>query len=368
MIVFLRSIHASIDSRLIRYVVALEEIGKSSLILQWARGGNKPFPGKQTVFENFEVKAGLGGGWKNALALLLWMAWSFLTLVKKRKDIEVVHAIDLDTVLPALLFSKIFRKKLIFDIYDSYGDARSMKGLGRRVADALEGFAALHADHVILPDSCRLSQVPSGVNDVHFIENVPSMVRVEPGTQGSNGGEKIKLAYVGILEAEHRGLEDLLSVVARFPDKVELHIAGFGPLADACSKASIARENIHFYGPVAPAQGIQIMGECDVIVGMYYRTKEHHYRATPNKFYEHLMLGKPLLTTAGTPPGERVEEIGSGWAVEEGEAAIAAVINTISKEECKLLGEKALGKWTESYADYSQRILVDEYAGKLCAA
>ena len=368
MIVFLRSIHASIDSRLIRYVLALEEVGKSSLIVQWARGGSKPFPGKQTVFEDFDVKAGLGGGWKNALALLFWMAWSFLTLVRKRKHITVVHAVDLDTVLPALLFSKLFRKKLIFDIYDSYGDARSMKGAGRRLADALEGFAALHADHVILPDSCRLSQVPSGIRNLHFIENVPSANGVETAVQEFDDSGKVKLAYVGILEAEHRGLEDLLSAVTRYPDKVELHIAGFGPLAEACSKAAAAGKNIHFYGPVAPTQGIRIMGECDVVVGMYYRTKEHHYRATPNKFYEHLMLGKPLLTTVGTPPGERVEANGSGWAVQEGEAGITAIVNIISKEECKLLGEKALRKWKESYADYFQRVLVNEYAGKICLA
>ena len=368
MIVFLRSIHASVDSRLTRYVMALEELGKPSLIIHWARGGSGRFPGKQTRFASFGMKAGLGGGWKNASSLVIWMAWSFFALVRHSKNIKTVHAVDLDTALPALLFSKLFRKKFIFDIYDSYGDARSMSGMGRKIADALEGFAALHADHVILPDNCRVPQIPDNVKDVRIIENVPSSIRAKFEKTEVADSARVKLAYVGILESQHRGLEDLLSVVAQYPVTVELHIAGFGPLAEMCEKAAMDDENIRFYGPVTPERAVQIMSECDVVIGMYYRTKEHHFRATPNKFYEHLMLGKPLLTTAGTPPGEKVKAGASGWAVQEGQSGIDEVISAISKEECRLLGESASRKWSESYSDYFQKVLVDEYAGHLCLA
>lgn len=348
--------------------MALQQAGRDALVIQWARGGSGEFPGKRTKFASFAWKAGLGGGWKNALGLILWMAWAFFILVKERKNVEVVHAVDLDTVLPALLFCKLFRKKLIFDIYDSYGDARSMTGAGRRVADALEGFAALHADHVILPDTCRLPQVPAGVRDIRIIENVPFESGAAASAPPAPAFAGVTLAYVGILEERHRGLEDLLAMVARYPEKIRLEIAGFGPLAEACSKAMRDHGNIRFHGAVTPDQAIRLMSGCDVLVGMYYRTKAHHERATPNKYYEHLMLAKPLLTTKGTPPGEKVESGLSGWALEEGETSLKGLFDAVTREECRELGARASKKWNADYANYFQDVLVEKYAGDLCSA
>lgn len=366
MVVILRSIHASVDSRLTRYIMALEKVEKDVLVIQWARGGIGLLPAKRTRFSSFSMRAGLGGGWKNALALIIWMIWCFWILTKERKNIEVVHAIDLDTVLPALLFSKIFRKKLIFDIYDSYGDARSMGGAGRKIVDAIERFAALHSQHVILPDMCRRSQVPDGVRDVRIIENVPCEYD-EQTSRFAGDSPRVKLAYVGILEEHHRGLEDLLAVVARYPEKVELQIAGFGPLEKKCSAAMQDHKNIHFHGAVTPRQAIELMAGCDVVIGMYYRTKEHHSKATPNKYYEHLMLSKALLTTKGTPPGQKVEAGLSGWALEEGEAALGKLFDTVTQEECWKLGNNASEKWKSDYADYFQAVLVEKYARQLCS-
>jgi hypothetical protein len=368
MVVFLRSIHASVDSRLTRYVMALEKVGRDALVIQWARGGSGEFPAKRTKFSSFSLKAGLGGGWKNALALIFWMAWAFSVLFKERKNTEVVHAIDLDTVLPALLFCKVFRKKLIFDIYDSYGDARSMSGAGRKVVDALEGFAARHADHVILPDTCRLPQVPAAVKDITIIENVPFKSGNEGSARRVPEFAGVTLAYVGILEERHRGLEDLLAAVALYPGKVELEIAGFGPLAEACAKAAREHQNIRFHGAVTPEQAIRLMDGCDVVVGMYYRTKAHHARATPNKYYEHLMLSKPLLTTKGTPPGEKVELDYSGWALQEGESSLKGLFDSITRATCRELGANASKKWNADYANYFQEILVEKYARNLCSA
>jgi glycosyltransferase involved in cell wall biosynthesis len=366
MIVFLRSIHASVDSRLTRYVHALDAVGKDSMILHWARGGNAKLASDRVKSHTFFLKAGLGGGWKNAIGLIQWMYWCFATLVRNRRMIRVVHAVDLDTALPALLFSTLFRKKFVFDIYDSYGDARNMSGIARKVVDALEGFAALRAHVVILPDVCRLEQVPAGIKDVRIVENVPFVSRTPDGTRLSASTDRIKLAYVGILEAEHRGLEDLMSAVSLYPGKVELHIAGFGPLAGSCKEKMREHGNIRFYGAVTPDKAIQLMNECDVVIGMYYRTKSHHLRATPNKYYEHLMLGKPLVTTIGTPPGSKIAADYSGWALEEGAASIEALIEQVTREECQALGANALKKWREQYSRYFETVLIQEYANRIC--
>jgi hypothetical protein len=48
----------------------------------------------------------------------LFWTWVFIKLVIYRP--KVVHAFDLDTVLPCYIYKKLFRKKLVFDIVDRY--------------------------------------------------------------------------------------------------------------------------------------------------------------------------------------------------------------------------------------------------------
>lgn len=366
MIAFLRSIHVSVDSRLSRYIHALDKTGTESLVIQWARGGEKEMASINPRCVTFSLNAGLGGGWRNAIGLLRWMCWSFSALVHHRRDIRAVHAIDLDTALPALLFSILFRKKLIFDIYDSYGDARTMSGIARKMVDMAEALVARCATHVIIPDHCRKSQVPSNARDIRIIENVPFSAEVVTAKRNVTSSARIKLAYVGILEEHFRGLEDLLSAVARLPAQVELHIAGFGQLSEMCARNSRTYANVHFYGPVSSEEALRLMANCDVIVGMYYRSKPHHLRATPNKYYEHLMLAKPLVTTKGTPPGEKVDRDQSGWALVEGAEAIEELLAQIDTETCKIFGENARQKWMREYAQYFDQVLIGEYANGIC--
>ena len=44
--------------------------------------------------------------------------WVFLKLLVYRPD--VIHACDLDSVLPCLIYKVLFRKRLIFDVFDRY--------------------------------------------------------------------------------------------------------------------------------------------------------------------------------------------------------------------------------------------------------
>ena len=48
----------------------------------------------------------------------LFWSWVFINLIIYRP--KVVHACDLDVILPCYVYKKIFRKKLVFDIFDRY--------------------------------------------------------------------------------------------------------------------------------------------------------------------------------------------------------------------------------------------------------
>ncbi|MCL0058172.1 hypothetical protein M1O47_00570 [Dehalococcoidia bacterium] len=54
------------------------------------------------------------------LYIPIWWAYQLLFLLKDKSD--VIHACDLDTLLPAIIVKIIKRKKLCYTIYDFYAD------------------------------------------------------------------------------------------------------------------------------------------------------------------------------------------------------------------------------------------------------
>lgn len=361
MIFFLRSYILRTDSRLLRYIHVCQSKNLSRHVVCWDK---KHTEIDQSGVTYYRLSAIIGGGILNIVSLIRWNLFLFIQLFRSRKSIVVVHAIDFDTMLPALVFCKLFKKRFIFDVYDKYTDTRGFSGVVARIIDWLENIGCGQADLLLLPDECRIKQM--GIKherNLLIIENVPVFsgqpTAIEIGAEG-----KLKLAYVGTLEPENRGIEDLMMAVSRRPN-VSLEIAGVGPVSELCEEFSRKFENINFHGPVTPEEAMVIMGESHIIVGMYYLTVPNHKFAAPNKYYEHLALGRPLLTTKGTPPGEKVTELGSGWAISEGEASIAQFLEKVSASEVFQKGERARSAWLAHYANYFNDVLLEEYGGFL---
>lgn len=350
MIFFVRSFVADLDGRLNKYFRALDAENIPYHFIGWNKDGSgRATSSRQTLFE---LKAKLGGGWRNAFALLRFNFFMLLELWRARKSIEVVHAVDLDTALVCWIFCKVFHKRFIFDIYDNYTAVRSISGAAGALLDRLETYIGRSADLTLIVSTDRYSQhglSPSQEN-VQVLENVPMFTSALTSDQTS-AHRPWKLGYFGVLEPRHRGLEDLLAAVAGRQD-VELHIAGYGGLALAVESAASRCAHIRYYGPMHSQDGLALMAQMDVVVGMYYLTVPNHAFASPNKYYEHLMLRRGMLSTLGTPPGTKVVAQGSGWAIAEGTAAIEEWLDQLEADDILTAGASAGQVWDDKYASY----------------
>ena len=69
----------------------------------------------------FGIPAMWGGGMKKNFLPMLKFEWKlFWWLMCHHKEYDVIHACDLLTGLPAYLPCKLFRKKMVYDIFDYY--------------------------------------------------------------------------------------------------------------------------------------------------------------------------------------------------------------------------------------------------------
>ncbi len=351
MIFFIRSFIADFDGKIQKYFSALKENNLSFHYVGWARGDVKKEDNLSEIF--YHRKAPLGGGIKNIYNLLLWNFFVFRVLIKNRKKIDAVHAIDFDSGLSSWLFCFLFKKKFIFDVYDKYTDVRNFPNFLVRLIDRIEVFLIKKSDLTILADDNRYEQhgLKTSLPNVMVLENVPSVSTIS-SIKLKEISFPINIGYFGVLEPNNRGLEDLVFAVQKHPN-IMLHVVGYGPLADFMQTNSINYSNIKYYGSKTAEQGLEIMKNMDILVGMYYKTVKNHLFAAPNKYYEHLMLGRPLLTTEGIPPGLKVELNNTGWAISEGVDNLSQWLESLCDVDVILKkAENAALLWINKYDDY----------------
>src|SRR5690625_2042672 len=176
----------------------------------------------------------IGNKWRNIFNLLGWEIYIFFFLLRNYKNDFAIHAVDLDCVFPAWLYSKLFRKKIIFDVYDCYADAKNTKGLLNAFLKKVDVFFIKKSDLCILVDEIRYKQHSIGKrHNVIVIENVPDVnsLHISKSELGYNSkSNKIVLGYFGSLEPNYRGIEDLVNAVIKNNNAI-LKVAGYGPLS-----------------------------------------------------------------------------------------------------------------------------------------
>lgn len=359
-VIFIRSFNPYTDSRLRRYWNFLNSHGISYTTIAWDRDGSTP---RLDNVIYFTKKSKIAGGYKNILNLFLWNLFIIKILWVKRKSYNVIHGVDLDTALPAAIFKLFFRKLIIFDVYDSYADARNMPPSISGFVNWIERSLIKYADLFILPDPCRLAQVKY-YGDHLIIENVPSITNDNKEIVGKSHSDKLHIVYTGTLEGEHRGLEDLISVV-KYLDHVTLTIAGSGELSKWMEQEVKGIANIQFLGVVQPLEALNITRSADIIIALYYTSCRNHFYAAPNKYYEHLIFGKPMITTINTPPGNKVLELNTGWAIAEGKDPLISILNSITKNDISEKGANAQFIWKTHFGNEYQRKLADRYVGAI---
>lgn len=362
-VVYLRSHSYQCDGRLARYLKMCHEIGIDFMVFDWERNGlnkEEKFPCWR---KPFLLRAKIGSGVKNIFNMFAWNIYLLGRLVRYRHQYQVIHAADVDTLIPAMIVAKCFNKHLIFDIYDKYSASRKMPVFLARLFDWLERKGMELAQDVIVPHICRMEQLCIDKwdfkNNLHIFENIPliSSLETSPPLElvdswlGFRRRYNVCLAYVGILESTHRGLENLLKAISETPE-IALIVAGSGELSEQFRLASTEFDNILYVGRVKPEYAHQILQAADVHVGLYYKSIENHLYASPNKYYEHLYYGKAMLTNEGVPPGHLVNEFNTGYVIDDTYQTLIECLKSLDLDEIKTLGARANFLWQEKYVNY----------------
>jgi glycosyltransferase involved in cell wall biosynthesis len=313
------------------------------------------------------IRAQYGSGARNLPALLRWQAGLLRWLIAHHNEIDIIHACDFDTVLPALWCKQRYGVRVVYDIFDFYADhLRGVPGWLKNMIRSADLRVVNRADAVILVDESRFAQIAGAKpRRSAVIYNSPEdmLDQIEHKANGDTlrgSRPRLCIIYAGLLMVE-RGLLELISILPRHPDW-RFDLAGFGGDEDRIVSAAEKTPNVRWHGRLPYASVLDLNFSADVLLATYDPSVPNHRYASPNKVFEAMMLGKPVVVARDTNMDAIISAHQCGLVVTYGD--VACLENTLQRlaeddELRKDLGRKGRIAYetTYSWAIMKERLL-----------
>lgn len=365
-ILFLRSNGVNPDSRVEKEVASLIENGHHVEILAWDRSENYQLKKEKlhlmhsgaTIYR-IGIKSSFGGGMrKNLFPLMKFQYCIFKFIMENHQSYDAIHACDFDTAFIAGILAKKFHLKFVYDIFDYYVDSFSVPAALRKVIENMDIRTINRADSVIICTEKRKKQIEkANPQKLYVIHNSPPRIR---DIKEISLDDPVKIAYIGILQ-KGRMIEELVDIVSKNKN-FELHIAGFGQLEEMIIEYSEKYSNIVFYGQIQYQKTLEIENECQIMTALYDPYIANHFFAAPNKFYEALMLGRPLIMVKKTGMSEVIESNHLGVTIDYTKESLNQGLLYLrdNKKQWKDMSEKMKKIYTNHYSWETMSVRLNE--------
>jgi glycosyltransferase involved in cell wall biosynthesis len=222
------------------------------------------------------------------------------------RKVDVLSAVDLDTLLPNTIVAKIRSKKLVFDAHEYFTEVPEV--YTRKMTKLIWSVVAnmcIPKVNVAYTVSHSLANIFTNKYHKQFgvIRNVPPLEK-----QYQHRTERIfppVLFYQGDLN-EGRGLEQIIKAMTMID--ATLLIAGEGPLMNDLKQLVTSKQLTHkvtFLGYVKPKDLPDVIGKATVGLNILEHRGQSYYYSLSNKFFAYMHAGLPQICAA-FPEYERI--------------------------------------------------------------
>jgi glycosyltransferase involved in cell wall biosynthesis len=339
----------------------LDKLSVKSIVLCW--DWQRKLPPKEKVREQeiLRFRGKLSRSWGCYLFVIpSWVIWLFCRILMIRPS--VVHAMNFSTFLPASLLKPILRYHLIYDIRDSIGSSLTSFGsFAVRFFTGLDRLLMRLADDIIIVDHNRKAYLGRAINQskrVHIVLNLPPHIDMKLLQVGKN--TKLRLNLSGYM-SPNRGLDMVLAAIDGLKD-VEVLAVGDCRFKEYETRL-LEADNVSFIGRVPYDRALQLMNECDCVLLLYDPSIEIHKLAVPNKMYEAMMLGKPIITSEGTSMADFIRKWRIGFVVRYSDTStLRDLVARLEKDRVALraVSERALDVYQEQFRNQDPLDIVSQ--------
>jgi glycosyltransferase involved in cell wall biosynthesis len=250
---------------------------------------------------------------------------------------DVIHANDLDTLLPAYLVSVIRRKKLIYDTHEYFtGVPELMNRPGiRKIWQAIERFIFPRLQRVMtVNDSIAKLYESEYHKRLRVVRNIPMGIKKEPLLL------RIDLnlpedRFIIILQGNginvDRGAEEAVEMMNKLEGCLLL-IAGSGDvipfLKEQVQKNNLS-DKVVFLPRMEYSKLMQITAYCDLGLTLDKDTNINYRYSLPNKLFDYIHAGIPVLASDLVEVAKIVNTYSIGWIIPI--VTSENLVNTVNK-------------------------------------
>ena len=281
--------------------------------------------------------------WLMPFFLFIYYLRSLRLLIRFHPHVCVAHQFD---TLPLALVIRRFvpELKVVFDREDIYSlmVAPDVPNLVRSMIYALEYALASRVDLSIFPNEATRDYAYQDDDTSIVIPNVPEgeFIPILKSSAQSDYDlkDKFSVVYFGAI-AQHMGLETLVKAVARLNasgESIGCIVAGDGPMLEELKRIAENErggQNVRFLGRLDRSRIPLLLSACDVSAILYARTSPIMWMATPNKLFESMTFGLPIVASNFGMLARIVKEANCGLLADPMDSeSVAEAISKLSKD------------------------------------
>lgn len=296
------------DVRISKTCRSLSRLGYDVHFIGWDRRPNiaKKVSCGNARLHIFTLSTKLG---RNTIhGFLLFLVHVLYNLVIIRPD--SVTCINEEVAVFVLPFRRFVYKQLVCELYDGlverYSESRTLLA---KMLCFYGNFIRNVSDKIVVTDDRRFNLLSNNKNKATIIGNYPE----DPGDEISESipTGKIKIYVSGSLSLA-RGLKEILTAAKSVGD---IEIVSAGWLYDKYAHDIFVNSSeVSYKGVVTSQQSLKLASGCDAIFSFYAPTSKNNIYASPNKIYDALSVGRPIIINSETIVSNWVLENKYGWS------------------------------------------------------
>jgi len=225
---------------------------------------------------------------------------------------DVWWAHDLDTLRAGVWLKRETGRPLVFDAHEVFSlmiaDDYSARVV--RFAEKLEAKLLREVDRIVTVNAALEEHYKDGGVPVTVVMNCREDIspRYEPPT-----APEFTVLYVGTFHRQ-RFVFELIQAVQETAG-VRLKIGGHKALTDEVRDRCAESDRTTFLGPVPEDQVMPLTRECHLVSAVLDPSNGNNRMGTPNKVFEALAAGRPILAAKRTLSGNLVEAVDCGLTI-----------------------------------------------------
>ncbi len=236
---------------------------------------------------------------------VVFLKYYFLFLkVYLSRSYQSIHVINENLMLLLVPFLWWQRKKIVLDIFDSIflrsaEKWRSLQRLCYRLPHQL-----------IVTDANRKELLPTEFHaKAVVVENYPYLFRQQ--VEKAHDSSQLTIFYNGSM-SRMRGTDLLLAMLDLFP---QLRIEMAGWVYDEATQVLSQHPQVNFLGTITQQESMQVAARCDYIFSLYEPINANNINASPNKIYDAIQAGTPVIINGEVKISSFVKENNLGYVM-----------------------------------------------------